>query len=61
MDYSLILRALEKHVRMAQAAVDFARQNRKGQMFSDSMYVLDEAQRALDHVKEEQRVKKIKH
>ena len=54
MDYGLLIRALEKHVRMAQAAVDFARDKRRGKLFSDSMYVLDEAQRALEHIKQEQ-------
>jgi hypothetical protein len=55
MNYGLVIRALEKHVRMAQAAVNFAREKRRGQLFAEAMYVLDEAQRALDHVKEEQK------
>lgn len=50
MDFALILRALEKHERMAQAAVNFARENKKGQLFIDAMSVLDEAIRARDHV-----------
>lgn len=54
MDWGLLIRALEKHCRMAQAAVNFARQHQRGQMFAESMYVLDEAQRALEHVKEKQ-------
>jgi len=54
MNYGLLIRALEKHARMAQAAVNFAREKQKGKMFAEAMYVLDEAQRALDHIKEEQ-------
>jgi hypothetical protein len=54
MDYGLLLRALEKHCKISQAAVDFARQHKRGQLFAESLYVLDEAQRALAHVKEEQ-------
>ena len=54
MDYGLLIRALEKHCRMAQAAVNFAREKQRGQLFAESMYVLDEAQRALEHIKEEQ-------
>ena len=55
MDYGLLIRALEKHARMAQAAVDFAREKGRGQLFAEAMYVLDEAQRALEHIKQEQR------
>lgn len=54
MDYGLIIRALEKHCRMAQAAVDFARAQKRGKLFAESMYVLEEAQRAIEHIKEEQ-------
>jgi len=50
MDFALILSALEKHERMAQAAVNFARENGKGALFVDAMSVLDEAIRAKRHV-----------
>lgn len=50
MDFDLILSALGKHERMAQAAVNFARANKKGQLFIDAMSVLDEAIRAKAHV-----------
>lgn len=50
MDFALILRALEKHERMAQAAVDFAREHRKGTLFTDAFSVLEEAIRARRHV-----------
>lgn len=50
MDFELILSALEKHERMAQQAVNFAREHRKGDLFIDAMSVLDEAVRAKRHV-----------
>jgi hypothetical protein len=50
MDFALILSALSKHERMAQAAVNFARENGKGVLFVDAMSVLDEAIRAKRHV-----------
>lgn len=57
MDYPLIIAALEKHVRMAQAAVDFGREQQKGAFFLDALKVLEEATRALEHVRREQRKK----
>ena len=54
MDYGLLIRALEKHCKISQKAVDFARAQKRGQLFAEAMYVLDEAQRALEHIKEEQ-------
>jgi hypothetical protein len=62
MDFGLLIRALEKHARMAQAAVDFAREKKRGQLFNEAMFVLEEALRALDHVRQEQadhRAKKV--
>jgi hypothetical protein len=53
MNYALILSALEKHVRMAQAAVDFARANNRGELFGEAMLVLVEAERAKSHVEKE--------
>jgi len=50
MDFALILSALQKHERMAQAAVNFAREHGKGALFMDAMNVLDEAIRARKHV-----------
>lgn len=50
MDFALILSALEKHERMAQQAVNFAREHKKGELFVDAMSVLDEAIRAREHV-----------
>lgn len=63
MDFPLILSALEKHERMAQAAVNFAREHGKGELFVDAMSVLDEAIRAKEHVEKMQllRVKNQKH
>lgn len=52
LDSGLLLRALEKHARMAQQAVNFARENRKGAMFRDGVVILDEAQKAIDHLKD---------
>jgi len=60
MDYGLLIRALEKHARMAQAAVDFAREKQRGQLFAEAMYVLEEALQALDHVRQEQAEKRVK-
>lgn len=54
MDYALILSALEKHERMAQNAVNFAREHGKGSLFVDAMSVLDEAVRARKHVEKMQ-------
>lgn len=54
MDFALILSALEKHERMAQAAVNFARENGKGKLFLDAMSVLDEAIRARKHLEKMQ-------
>ena len=47
-----MISALEKHARMAQAAVDFAREKGRGQLFTQAMVVLTEATRALDHVRQ---------
>lgn len=49
MDFALLLSALQKHERMAQAAVNFAREHQKGEMFVQAMSVLDEAIRARQH------------
>jgi len=49
----LVISALEKHVRMCQSAVDFARQQQRGKLFTEAMYILDEAQRALTHVRQQ--------
>ncbi len=46
LDHGLILRALERHVRMAQQAMDFALQHRKGDLYSQASEVLAEAVRA---------------
>lgn len=54
MDWGLLIRALEKHCRMAQAAVSFAREQGRGQLYAQAIVVLDEAQRALEHLKDEQ-------
>jgi hypothetical protein len=59
MDYGLLIRALEKHVKISQAAVTFAREHKRGRLFAESMYVLDEAQRALQHIKDEQHAKGV--
>jgi hypothetical protein len=63
MDFALILSALSKHERMAQAAVDFAREHGKGELFVDAFSVLEEAIRAKRHVEKMQllRVKNQKH
>jgi hypothetical protein len=60
MNFALVISALEKHARMAQAAVDFAREQRRGKLFTESMVVLDEAQRALDHTRREQAKSTVK-
>jgi len=54
MNYALVLSALEKHARMAQAAVNFAREKGRGKLFSEAMMVLTEAELALLHVQKEQ-------
>ena len=61
MNYPLVLSALEKHARMAQAAVDFAREKGRGQLFTQAMVVLTEATRALDHVKKEHHKQQLEH
>jgi hypothetical protein len=52
-DYALVIRALERHCRMTQQAVNFAREQHKGSLYAYSLSTLQEAQRALDHVKRE--------
>jgi hypothetical protein len=42
MDYALILRALEKHCRMAQQAVTFAREYQKGGLYADALSTLED-------------------
>ena len=54
MNYALVLSALEKHARMAQAAVTFARDKGRGTLFTQAMQVLTEAETALAHVRREQ-------
>ena len=49
MDFALLLSALQKHERMAQAAVDFAREHQRGELFMQAFSVLDEAIRARQH------------
>lgn len=58
MDFALILSALKKHERMAQAAVDFARNNRKGELFVDAFSVLEEAIRARHHVEKMEQLRR---
>jgi hypothetical protein len=53
MDFGLIIRALEKHARMAQQAADFARQQQRGELYAQAMLVLVEAERALTHAKQQ--------
>ena len=50
MNWTLVVSALEKHCRMAQAAVSFARQQRRGQLYVEAMQVLAEANGALASV-----------
>lgn len=52
-DYGLVLQALEKHVRMAQSAANFARHQHKGALYAQAMLVLVEAERAQSHVKQQ--------
>jgi hypothetical protein len=60
MDFALILSALRKHERMAQAAVDFARNHQKGELFVDAFSVLEEAIRARHHVEKMRDLRKVK-
>ena len=50
LDHGLILRVLERHVRMAQQAMDFAREHRRGDLFSQSSELLEEAIRAKNQL-----------
>lgn len=50
MDYALVLRALGRHVGIAERALEFFRERRLGKQFEDGVIVLNEAIRARDEV-----------
>lgn len=50
MDYALVLRALGRHVGIAERSLQFFRERNLGRQFEEGLIVLDEAVRARDEV-----------
>lgn len=51
MDYALVIRALERHVGIAERSMQFFRERRMGRQYKDAVVITTEATRALEHVK----------
>ena len=50
MDYALVLRALGRHVGIAERSVQFFREKRMGRQYADAVILVEEAIRARDEV-----------